>query len=184
MRHARFILSSVGLFFGFAILVVSLSAGNSQVLSSSPGVSTNKEFYFGETILPDHVAYPALMAVDRIKLELDSDSERVYTEIEYARRRFEYAQELLNKDNVPLALTTLTKAEKYLIRAAHTALKLPNGQNQQRYALKSLRYYDQKLEDIKPSFTDADRAQIDQLQQEIQASLLQLDSQLPAEMTQ
>lgn len=184
MRHARFILSSLGLFLGFTILAVSLSAGNSQVLSSSSEVSTNKEFYLGQTILPDHVAYPVLMAVDRAKLEMASDSERVYTEIEYARRRFEYAQALLDKGDVPLALTTLTKAEKYLIQAAHTAFELPNGDNQRLYALKSLYYYDQKLEEVKPAFTDADRAQIDQLQQEIQALQLQLDSQLPAELTQ
>lgn len=178
MRHARFILSTVGLLFGFSVLAVSLSAGNSTVLSSTDSPATNKQFYFNQTILPDHVAYPVLMAVDRVKLELNTDQERVYTEIEYAHRRFEYAQALLDKDNQEVALTTITKAEKYLMQAAHHALELEDSRHQQQYAYKTLVYYDQRLEDLKPFFTDSDRAVIDQLQQEIKALKLQLESKL------
>lgn len=178
MRHARFILSTVGLLFGFSVLAVSLTAGNSTVLSSTSDPSTKKEFYVNQTILPDHVAYPVLMAVDRAKLEMDSDSERVYTQIEYAHRRFEYAQALLEKENSSTALSTITKAEKYLIQAAHGALALENGVHQQQYVYRTLVYYDQRLEEFQPFFTDSERSVIDQLQQEIKVLKNQLESQL------
>lgn len=178
MRHARFFLSTLGLLVGFSILAVSLSAGNSTVLSSGPSSSTNKQFYVNQTMLPDHVAYPVLMAVDRVKLELSSDQERVYTQIEYAHRRFEYANALIEKDNTSLALTTLTKAEKYLIQAAHEALDLEDGRHQQQYAFRTLVYYDQQLENLKSNFSDSDRAVIDQLQQEIKTLKHQLESKI------
>lgn len=177
MRHARFVLSSIGLLFGFSILAVSLSAGNSTVLSSTPSETSKKQFYVNQTVLPDHVAYPVLMAVDRVKLELNNDQERVYTQIDYAHRRFDYAQALMEKNNLSLALTTITKAEKYLIQAAHDALRLgEDGRHQQQYVYKTLVYYDARLEELKPIFPDGDRDIIDQLQQEIKALKLQLES--------
>lgn len=176
MRHARFLLSTVGLLFGFSVLAVSLSAGNSIALSSAPSETSKKQFYVNQTILPDHVAYPVLMAVDRVKLELDTDQERIYTQVEYAHRRFEYAHALMEKENFSLALTTITKAEKYLIQAAHDALRLENGHPQQQYVVKNLAFYDQRLEEIKHFFTDSDRVVIDELQLEIQALKHQLES--------
>lgn len=178
MRHARFILSSAGLIFGFLVLGVSLSAGNTKVLSSSSPESSRKQLYVNQVILPDHVAYPVLMAVDRVKLELDSPQERVYSEVEYANRRFEYAQALIDKGDLSLAVTTITKAEKYLIQAAQHALQLEDSRSQRVYVLKTLVYYDSRLEELKPAFTNQDRAIIDQLQQELKALIIQLGSSI------
>lgn len=177
MQHVRLITSTVGLLLGCAILGVSLSAGNTMVQSAGTTFETSKkQFYINEALLPDHVAYPALMVVDRMKLEMDTPEERVYTQIEYARRRFEYAQALLEKGNTGLALTTVTKAEKYLINAAHDALKLEQGDAQRRFVYRTLVYYDADLQKLKPQFPDADRPMIEQLQRELMALQLQLET--------
>jgi len=167
MKHTRFLFSSLGVLMGCSILAISLTAGN--VVQSSTGnfEATHKQFYLSHTLLPNHVAYPALMAIDRIKLEAVEPSERVYMQVEYARRRFEYAQELVNQNELALALTTTTKAEKYLINAAHQALKLENGRNQQLFVYHTLVYYNAELEALKHSFPDSDRTIIDHLQQEM-----------------
>lgn len=179
MKHMRLLLSSMGLLLGCAILGISLSAGNTMAQSAGDTYeSSKKQFYVNEAFLPDHIGYPVLMAVDRLKLEMDTPQERVYTQVEYAQRRFVYAEELVEKDNLPLALTTVTKAEKYLINAAHEALELEDGENQRRYVEKTLIYYQTYLEDFKTQLPDADRTIVDHLQQEMSALQLQLQGLL------
>jgi hypothetical protein len=179
MKHMRLLASSFGLVLGCAILGISLSAGNTMVQSAgTPYETSKKQFYVDDAVLPDHVAYPVLMAIDRAKLEMDSPEERVYTQVAYAQRRFEYAQALIDKNNKGLALSTITKAEKYLINAAHEALALEHGDNQLRFVSKSLLYYHDYLESVKQSFPDSDRTVIDHLQQEIGTLQLQLQALL------
>lgn len=179
MQHMRLLISSIGLLLGCAILGISLSAGNTMVQSAGDSFETSKkQVYVDETILPDHLAYPVLMVLDRAKLEMDSPEERVYTQVEYARRRFEATEGLLEKGNTSLALTTITKGEKYLINAAHGAIDLEHGDAQRRFVFKTLEYYDRDLERIKQLFPDADRPTIDHLQEEMDALLVQLDGLL------
>jgi len=177
MQHLRLVTSSAGLLLGCAILGVSLSAGNTMVQSAGTSFETSKkQFYLNEAVLPDHVVYPVLMAVDRVKLEMETPEERVYKQVEYAQRRFESTQGLLEKDMTALALTTVTKGEKYLINAAHGALELENGDAQRRFVYRTLVYYNSDLEKLKGQFPDADRPLIDQLQRE----MLSLQHQLEA----
>jgi hypothetical protein len=163
MHYARLLLSSLALVLGVLILAISFSTANSGLASSGTVETSNKQFYMGETVLPDHVAYPVLMAMDRVKLELDTPSERIYTQVEYSQRRFEYTQALLEKDNLPLAISTLTKSQKYLFQAAEETLVSDAASTMAPYVIKALNYYRDQLEHLKPSFSDADRPTIDQL---------------------
>ena len=76
-----------------------------------------KKFYFGERILPDHVLYPAVMLVDRGLLVVASGESEIFLRIRLAQDRMIRAQKLLEKGEESLALSTLTKSQKYLILA-------------------------------------------------------------------
>jgi len=179
MRVARFILSSLALLVGGGILFVSLAAGNSQVFSSTGDQPTsNKQFYLSQNILPDHVAYPALMAVDRVKLETAGSSERIYLQVDYAQHRFDAAHSLLEQNNAALALTTLTKSQKYLLHAGIEALQPEVSQSLKMYVLKSLNYYQKAIAGVRSSFNDSEREVIDRLLEEIKMQRDQLQLQL------
>jgi len=163
MLYARFILSSLALFFGVLILAISFSTANSAMSSEGMNATSTKQFYMGQTILPDHVAYPALMAMDRVRLELDTPHERIFTQIEFAHRRFEYSKALMEKGNLTESLSTLTKSQKYLTHAAQDALKVKASDSVKQYVLKTLSYYQDQLTRLKPGFGDAERPTIDDL---------------------
>ncbi len=70
-------------------------------------------------ILPDHFLYPLKMIRDRIWLFLTTDSlKKAELLLTYADKRIWAAQMLLDKGKEDLAVTTATKAEKYLEQAA------------------------------------------------------------------
>ncbi len=180
MLYARFILSSLALVLGVLILAISFSTANSALSSDGQSTTSAKQFYMGQTILPDHVAYPALMAMDRIRLELDTPQERVFTQIEYAHRRFEYSQALREKNNQTLALSTLSKSQKYLVHAAQDALAPQTPDSVKQYVLKTLAYYADQLVRIKPEFGDAERPTIDDLIRDNQIIYAELTGSLSA----
>lgn len=82
---------------------------------------SSRKFYFASEVKPDHVLYPLFMTFDRIRLETASPEEHVLLELVYAQRRFEHGLELLESGDEPLAVTTFSKAQKYLISAAQRA---------------------------------------------------------------
>jgi hypothetical protein len=73
-------------------------------------------------ILPDHFLYPVKMMRDRIWLFLTTDVlKKAETLLKFADKRIFAAQMLLDKGKEDLAVTTATKAEKYLERAIDQA---------------------------------------------------------------
>jgi hypothetical protein len=168
----RLLLSSIAFVFGSGILLVSLFMSASQVSSSGQNTNEDHNLYFNRTLLPDHVFYPALMVVDRIQLETASDYERVFKDIEYAHRRLEYAEELLVLGKQDLALTTLTKAEKYLANAVLDAKAIQAPPSVMERIAKAIEYHDKRIKELSPQFTsDADRAVLDKHLSENEAIL-------------
>lgn len=99
---------------------------SSQVkLHNSPRLSERK-FYVGERILPDHVFYPLLMIADKIILNVSTGNRRIYVKIRLADDRLNSALILLEKNQESLALSTMTKSQKYLITAAQDFLSSKN----------------------------------------------------------
>src|SRR5690554_2706228 len=113
--YQRAIFSIVALFAAGAILGLSLISSAMSVHSAN-GMNS-RSLYIDDQILPDHISYPVLMAIDRLRLETASEIEQVYLQTEYANRRLAYATELFDRDQDELAVTTLTKAQKYLLHA-------------------------------------------------------------------
>ncbi len=182
-HHLRLILSTVALFFGGLVLLISLAQDPTSVLSADGQYqASQRQLYLGQEILPDHVAYPLLMTIDRVKLESQRPVERVYTQLDYASRRLEYAKLLLDKGNQSLALTTATKGEKYLLHAGQEALDQDLDPSVKRAVWLALEYHTKELHSLKDRFSaDADRAVLDQLLTEGQVMSSRLQSVLPTD---
>jgi len=169
MKHARFLVACIG--FGTAIVVLAVSLASSAPSAYSTGdkfKANDKQFYFSGEILPDHLLYPAVMVADKIKFEMSSPTEKIYVSTTYANLRLESALKLLNKDNSTLALTTLTKSQKYLLMAAEMTIKLELLEKTREYVLKTLQWHLSKHEEIKEQFSESEKSLIDELDKESQ----------------
>lgn len=113
------------LLFGGMVLLASLLAANRTSTGDTTRLMARK-IYFSKTILPDHVFYPIVMVSDRMKLETSTYEEQLVLRVEYAERRYQYAEKLLEKDQPELALTTISKAQKYLFAAGNGVLADPS----------------------------------------------------------
>jgi hypothetical protein len=172
MHRLRFIASIASLLLGACILFVSLTAV-SPVLSSEASAS-NRRFYMDDPIMPDHVAYPLLMVADRIALESATPEERIELQLEYGLRRMEYARQLLERNNESLAITTLTKSQKYVIQAAQESLAIETTTELREKVLKVVIRYDEETGAIANQFSDADRVVVNELINETEAQQVRL----------
>lgn len=170
---SRVILSAGALLGGMLIVVISITAAN-PVLSAEL-TESSKEFYFGQTILPDHVMYPVLMAADRAKLESVHGEDEVYTRVVYSVRRLEAGEELLKKGKKDLAYTTITKSQKYLLHAGHTVMDDKHSKELAEYVEKALIAHNKKVNQIRPDFTPEYYTQVNQLTVENEALIAQLE---------
>lgn len=174
----RLLLSFLGLCLGLGILVLSLFS-KSEISANQTG-SSAKQIYMGE-ILPDHVAYPLIAGMDRFYLETATPVERIHFEIKYSHRRLEYAKALLEKGEArqDLALTTLTKSQKYLLKACREMddVLVPDSTHQ--LLVRALAYNIDQMNEIVHSFPDYQRSIIDALRGEEEIRLEQLRNSSP-----
>lgn len=111
----RGVLSTAAVVCGVGIVLVSLISASHVRSTGEPMFNT--ELSFEDELLPDHILYPLLMARDRVALELATPEQKVEYRLEYAKRRTQYAFSLIRKEKYSLALTTATKAQKYVLAA-------------------------------------------------------------------
>ena len=169
---------SVGMVsFGMFILLFSLLGAN----KSSAGESSRllaRRMYVGRTILPDHVLYPVVMVGDRIKLATVSPEKRILLQVEYANRRFDYATELLKREDLHFALGTLTKSQKYLFAATGEILKDPQAVDTTTHVAvrTALENSIPKLIEFQTNYPAEDGAIITDLVQESKVLLLQMNA--------
>lgn len=81
-----------------------------------------RKLYFDRKILPDHLFYPVLMAIDRLELELSSTEEQTLLRMDYAGKRLEAAKALFGQSKNELAFVTLGKAHQYLLQANNAVI--------------------------------------------------------------
>ena len=111
MKKSRLFFSGLALTFGLVVLAMSLVSAN-QVVSYG-GFASTKSFYLSGKILPDHLAYPLVAAVDRIILVVAPVQEKIKLQLAYCRIRLDYARGLLAKGQSGMAVAALTKSQKY-----------------------------------------------------------------------
>lgn len=148
------------------ILIVSLLSAAKQ--GADRGLTASGlTWYWGSEILPDHLLYPSLMLVDRVALmNSKTPQNRVYMQVNYAYRRAQAAAALVQKKKPELALTTMSKAQKYLNQAASEALVADLPVVDKRMVIKAIEYHNEQLKMLLPSFTTYDQGVLNQLRDE------------------
>ncbi len=179
MKKTNFFYPILAIFFGLAILLVSLMVAEPSVSFRNRSQLSQRRFYFGTEILPDHVAYPFLMLIDRLRLEMAPPLRRPQLQLEYAWQRLEDSRQLLAMNRHQLALETLNKSQRYWLSVQKQLrdireLKPPVGssaaQLQPQLETSSSAYFDAFLE-LREEFTQPQQRDLfDKLIQECQAS--------------
>lgn len=167
--------------FGGLILLVSLVAANSTLAGDRTRLMSRK-IYFSKTILPDNIFYPFMMISDRIKLATAGNEQKVLLQVEYAQRRSGYAVQLLEKKQPVLALTTMTKSQKYLFTAGNQVLADPGAFSTETVetVAQTMAQSLPSLAKFKQNYTGTDAQTIDDLSREteiIYQKLSTLDAQ-------
>lgn len=157
----RLFFSLLALIFAFGVLGISLMDAHS-VSSSGIRSASDRSLYFDKAMLPDHIMYPLFMAMDRVRLELAPRDERVFLEIEYANTRLLSGEELLDSKKESLAVSTFTKAEKYLSDATQDFQAQHGTDTMKRLLIKAINYHSKRLKALSAQMTDSDRSIIDQ----------------------
>ena len=98
------------------VLLISLFASNRLKTGQTDRLLTSR-LYFSESILPDNILYPLLMARDKVWLLMTPRREQVFVKIEYAEDRYQSADQLLKTGEEGLAVSTMTKSQKYMLEA-------------------------------------------------------------------
>lgn len=185
-RFLKILLTVLALLSALFILVLSVLSSVLS-LSSNPSI-LQRTLYTDEQILPDHVSYPVLMVLDRVRLEIATPIERVYLQTEYANRRLIYAQALLEKGNADLAVTTLTKGQKYLLYAAIAVNDHSEVPRLKNHVIKTIQYHVRSIQATLDSdnvlFSDSQRASVNSLNEELLVVLSQLQSNTESSSTE
>ncbi len=168
MKPLKVFISFFGLCIAMLILAVSLVSSTPSVYSAGDQPKTNdREFYLDGDILPDHVLYPVVMIADRVKLTTASPEEKLTLLVTYANLRLDSAEKLLHKKDQPMAIATLTKSQKYLLRAAQETIDQQPAPTTTHFVYKTLLYHLNRHQQLKPYFSDSERNVVDQLDREI-----------------
>lgn len=171
MKKVNYLFLLFAAIFSAFILFVSLNSASKSKLIGHTNLMSGK-FYVAKEILPDHSLYPLLMAVDRLRLELSDSEKKVYLLVSYGNRRLFYSKKLLEKGNQTLALTTLSKATKYINQALTeniVLLEKSSVNKKQEYqilaffVLENFENHTNFIKDHKGQFSDEEKAVIDSL---------------------
>ena len=118
---------SAAVLFGIAVLLMSIySVATPQVVHPAEPVTVKVEYYLPYPgILPDSPLYKVKAARDRVMLWLGLDGgKKAKRELLYADKRIGAAAALADGGQMELAVSTATKAEKYLELAVNRVRKL------------------------------------------------------------
>ena len=171
MKKVNYLFLLFAVIFPAFILFISLHSASKSELSGNTNLVSGK-FYVSKEILPDHSLYPLLMAVDRLRLEMSDSEKRVYLLVSYGNRRLFYSKKLLEKGNQPLALTTLSKATKYINQALMENIVLLEKSNVNKkqehqilafFVLENFEKHVSFIKDHKDQFSDEEKAVVDAL---------------------
>ncbi|MBD3250464.1 MAG: hypothetical protein GF381_02770 [Candidatus Pacebacteria bacterium] len=180
MKTIHLTLAGLGLIAGLLILAVSLVSVN-QVISYEGTQASCRKFYLGEQVLPDHLLYPVVAGLDRGLLILSPNSKKTKLRVNYGWIRYDYAVSLLKKGNPGLALSSLTKSQKYFYWAAYHLLEEQVPSAQLEYLINNLELHLQAADMLAQEFTDSQRVTITQMNEQNRVLLSQLQEKKAAQ---
>ncbi|MBU0578466.1 hypothetical protein KKE34_03855 [Patescibacteria group bacterium] len=178
MHKPQIWLSIFALFFGVFMVAISINTSVPTAYPSLELQASQRQFYLNNTILPDHIIYPFLMVIDKVQLEVTPFPKRLWLQAEYGWRRLDYANQLLEKDNQVLALTALTKSQKYFLNATQETLDAETTNEVKIMMLKHLTAYLWEAKIMADNFDGADKAVADHLISECESIKLCLSQSL------
>jgi hypothetical protein len=131
------------------------------------------EQLFTLPILPDHPLYVLGMVVDRVDLLLASPSKRFALDLSYADTRMATGQALITRGRYSMAISSLTKSEKYILAASDQIKLLPDNEKDEakQKLSSSIKIHVAILKSMKPFFNDPQQAVIDGLIAQVTALL-------------
>lgn len=162
LKKLAFPFSILALTFGLMMFSTSLIMASQDNMALQKR-SSEKKLYVGK-VLPDHVFYPILMVMDRAVLSLSFGESSIYNKLTLSKDRLKSAKLLLDKHEEELALSTITKSQKYVLSAAHEVLENKNSSVTAREAVKeALLVTKDNLPKLKEKFQEQDTTVIDKL---------------------
>jgi hypothetical protein len=163
---------------GLVILLLSLLTANNLQMSGGPTTGEQWKLYFGRDILPDNILYPLLMIRDRARLDSLSPDQQVALKLEYAQERYKTSEALAQQKQILLAISTLTKSQKYVISAGYQALELGFNKDQLQHVRNAVQDSTNRLDTFSKDHPSYDLSIIIQLKEETRVLMLQLDEKL------
>ncbi|HSW89241.1 MAG TPA: DUF5667 domain-containing protein [Patescibacteria group bacterium] len=142
---------------------VQASMEERQELSTVP-VGVRLDQLFSRPILPDNPLYNLKMLRDRVQLMTTVEEDRPPLMLTFANARLTAAQILFTRGRTSLALTTLSKGEKYIFAANAVYVNSPKIWSEDRpYFDYTVDTHLQALSLIQAGLVDGQRAYVDQL---------------------
>ncbi|MBQ6154719.1 hypothetical protein IJJ27_02190 [bacterium] len=159
--------------FGFLVFVISLVSAMSGGRVGGR-TAPERQLYFGNQILPDHVFYPVLVAVDRLELEFSEPREQLEMRMKLADKRLEAAKGLFAKGKQELAFVTLGKGHQYLLRANDDALQYDKTDSLVVMVDRMNRRFASEYEYLKASMNDGQQAMTEKMIEELHVAGMKL----------
>jgi hypothetical protein len=164
---------------GVVILLLSLLTANNLKMNGTEVSTEQWKFYLGRDILPDNILYPLLMIRDRVRLDSAAPREQVALKLEYAEERYKTAEELLRRDRGLLAVSTLTKSQKYIISAGYQSLEVAElSKDDIQKVRNAVDHSLFRIDSFSKENPEHNQSIITQLREETRILLLQLDERL------
>lgn len=164
---------------GVVILLLSLMTANSLTTTNDKLPIEGWKFYLGREILPDNILYPLLMVKDRLQHDQAEPIDQVTLKLEYAEKRYQTSQELVARDQFPLAISTLTKSQKYMISAGYQILSLEQiNQDQLQSIRDALDHSIYRIDAFSANYPGQDLGALNQLREDSRVLLSKIDEHL------
>ncbi len=178
LRFKRLILSSLAIFGGLMIVVLSLlSAASAKAISQEADNTTSgKRFYFNQPIRPDHVLYPVIAIKDRLEFATtDTDEDKIAKQLELADERLEDAYALVESEQIPMVLPTLIKAEQYVFNASAECHLIKDNEQIKTNIVEKAKLHDSKLEAFFDILPVSEHQDLSELQHKLKQVVEQLE---------
>lgn len=152
------------LIFGSSIVLISLFSAN-RVFSQGDDLGiARRKLYFQTEVLPDHLLYPLMMILDKVRLEITPPEEAVDLQLSYAWRRLEYTERLLTDGYQSLSFSTLTKAYKYYNAGLVQAQTISLRQDKREFLVQDTELFEDRAKKLELNFTDSQQQELMRLE--------------------
>lgn len=151
------------------ILWLSLLKSATLQTVGAPLFSSDRRFYLSSELKPDHVLYPVVSGMNKVKMRWMSPADQVRERLALTHRRAADIDYLLKQNDHELVVATLIRGQVELGQVANQVMEL-NDTQLAAQLLSDLKLFELKLSSVSTQVSPAYQATISQLQVENQAN--------------